>query len=150
MDMAARCNELAECDNNEDELECHMLEDYPTFTQIDLFLHMELLRILDIDDSNGDLSATFKINLAWTGHTVRYRNLARDSMVNQLYTAEMNSTWTPQIVLQDLYSRRREIHVPESLKIKIIDDTEFVNDVVNNNFFYEGNNVELHWSTVQR
>ena len=111
---------------------------------------MNVYRILDIDHIEGIFRTKFEICLDWKEERRKYFNLKNESRLNVLKEGDLNVTWTPQLDLKDLYVRFRETHEPESVSARIENETDYRKDVVENDFFYDGDNVVLQWSIVQR
>ena len=113
-------------------------------------MYVNVYRILDIDHIEGIFRTKFEICLDWKEERRKYFNLKNESRLNVLKEGDLNVTWTPRLDLKDLYVRFRETHEPESVSAKIENETDYRKDVVENDFFYDGDNVVLKWSIVQR
>ena len=112
-------------------------------------MYVDVHRILDIDHVEGIFRTKFEIRLDWKEGRRRYYNLKYKSR-QVLREGDLNVTWTPRLDLKDLYVRFRETHEPASVTALIENETDYTKDVVENDFHFDGKNVVLQWSIVQR
>ena len=69
--------------------------------KIQLFLTIDILNILDLDESSSKMSLKLKITLEWKETRVNFLHLQEDDHRNILTIDEMNVLWMPSIIFSN-------------------------------------------------
>ena len=116
IDSELRCDNILNCDNHSDELDCEIIQIPSTgydpkvtpikkatngkimsFPNIDLKVSFSILKIIDINDDDSDISILFNVTYQWTDPLLMFFFLKDDQYKNQIKPNESAKIWTPQI-----------------------------------------------------
>ena len=109
-----RCNRIIDCPDLSDERDCLILKldkttyikDYPPITVDDSYttikvrvnVSIEVLKILDINEVEGDFEVSFRLHTTWYDGRHTYVNLKDEADLNTLTSSEKEDIWKPFIV----------------------------------------------------
>ena len=113
--MKQRCDQIPNCRDKSDEKGCKMLvteegynKEVPPFTvsstdqtifPVQLQISIDLLKIVDIKETNHKIDFQFKISLEWKeNNRVVYHNLKKDASLNALSKNDIGSLWLPLVI----------------------------------------------------
>ena len=113
--MEQRCNQMPDCDDKSDELNCRILyleEGYnkrvppvgttgkkiKTLKPVEVNVSMILYKIVAIKEDQHSIQLQFQIKLHWKDNRATYHNLKPSSFLNALSLEEINSLWLPLVV----------------------------------------------------
>ena len=110
--LLPRCNQLTDCADKSDEIDCNMLvigNGYSrmvppiklapdkTLIPITVDVSIELLKIVEIEEENHAIDFQYQIIMSWRDHRVDYHNLKRDTSLNALREADIKRIWLPLV-----------------------------------------------------
>ena len=106
-----RCNRIRDCPDLSEERDCVILKIdkttyYPPITVDSLYntvkvkvnVSMEVLKILDIDEVEGNFQVSFRLHTTWYDGRHTYVNLKEDKDLNSLTGMEQDDMWKPFII----------------------------------------------------
>ena len=112
--MAQRCNQISNCKDKSDEVDCKLIIfennynnkippivpiiDEDDFKPAQLNISIDLLRIVDMEETDHKIDFQFRITLEWRENRVVYNNLKRDTSLNALSDEDARSLWLPSII----------------------------------------------------
>ena len=114
--MEERCDQVADCTDESDEVDCSVLvtkENYnrkvPPFTiartngrsivPVQLNVSIDLLKIVDMEETNHKIDFQFKITLEWRENKrVLYYNLKEHTSLNALSDSDVKKLWLPLVI----------------------------------------------------
>ena len=113
--MEQRCDQIPDCRDKSDERGCKMLvteegynKEIPPFTvrptdrsiiPVQLNVSIDLLKIVDIEETDHRMDFQFKITLEWKeNNRVHYHNLKQTASLNALSKDEIQSIWLPLVI----------------------------------------------------
>ena len=70
--------------------------------QTNLYLKMELIKILEIDEVEQKFTTQFDLHLYWNDFRIQYQNLKKEIDINLLTREEKNSIWMPTLVFRNV------------------------------------------------
>ena len=113
--MDQRCNQLTECQDKSDEINCHMLllekgynknvppvpallNAYDVTSPVQVRISIILMKVVEIEEADHSIHLQFQISLTWRENRVKYFNLKTKSALNALTKEEMKQLWLPLVV----------------------------------------------------
>ena len=109
--MDLRCNQLPDCRDKSDERNCDILvlEDgynkkVPPINSSELvsvFVSIDLMKIVDIDEDDYSIGIQFKISLRWRENRATYQNLKSRESLNALAKKDIENVWLPKVVYEN-------------------------------------------------
>ena len=113
--MEQRCNQIPDCDDTSDELNCKILklkegynkrvppigttgEMVKTLKPVEVNVSLTLYKIVAIKEDQHSIQLQFQISLQWKDNRATYHNLKPASYLNALSLEEINTLWLPLIV----------------------------------------------------
>ena len=113
--MEERCNQIPDCDDDSDELNCKILklkEGYnkrvppvsktskkvKTLKPVAVNVSLTLFKIVAIKEDDHSIQLQFRISLQWKDNRATYYNLKPASYLNALSLEEIKSLWLPLVV----------------------------------------------------
>ena len=113
--MDKRCDGHLDCpEDSSDENECNIMtlskgydKKYPSKKNTTIFIALEVIDIVEINELNMDFTADIKVALKWFDSRITFRNLASSHLENQLSIREIDTIWTPELV----FLHSNEIHI---------------------------------------
>ena len=110
--MEQRCNQLTDCKDKSDEIDCNMLvisSGYSkmvapiklaadkTLIPVTVDVSLQLLKIVEIEEENHAIDFQYEIMMAWKDHRVEFHNLKKDTSLNALREADIKRIWLPLV-----------------------------------------------------
>ena len=171
--MEQRCDQVPDCSDESDERRCKMLlkkegynKEVPPFTMnsknnliipVHLNISIDLLKIVDIEETNHKIDFQFKITIEWRENKrVLYHNLKHDTSLNALTKNEIKSIWLP-LVIYDNTDQKQETRLGEygngewNTHISVIREGEFTRsglDIVDETEIFGGRENTLFMQQV--
>ena len=114
--MEERCDQVADCTDESDEVDCSVLvtkknynKKVPPFTiartngrsivPVQLNVSIDLLKIVDMEETNHKIDFQFKITLEWReNERVLYYNLKEHTSLNALSDSDIKKLWLPLVI----------------------------------------------------
>ena len=113
--MEERCNQIPDCDDESDELNCKILElkegynkrvppigttgeRVKTLKPVEVNVSLTLYKIVAIKEDDHSIQLQFRISLQWKDNRATYYNLKPASYLNALSLEEIKSLWLPLVV----------------------------------------------------
>ena len=112
--MNQRCNQLANCIDKSDERGCQLvvveegynkqvppivpIEGQDDFSPALVNISIDLLKIVDMDETNHKIDFQLQIMLEWRENRVAYLNLKLKTSLNTLPDRERNLLWLPLVI----------------------------------------------------
>ena len=114
--MEERCNQLPNCKDKSDELNCKILSlengynkrvppvgtmssgNITLLRKVEVKVSMTLFKVVAIEEEDHSIQLQFQINLEWKENRATYHNLKSESYLNALSQEEINSLWLPLVV----------------------------------------------------
>ena len=152
--MEERCNQLPHCRDKSDEIDCKILDIDEGYNMrvppvmfdepVNVFVFLDILKIVDINEPDYSIEVQFEIMLKWTENRVKYNNLKKIDALNSLMEEDFQKLWLPEVVYEntdqkkstrlgevwewrtDVLVKREEEHGTMS-GLHIIDETEVFN-----------------------
>ena len=111
VNIEKRCNQLSDCRDMSDEVECQILvfdkgynKKVPPVNSsdpVDVSISIDLLRLVNIDESDYSIEIQFEIMLKWKENRVRYNNLKRADALNALSEEDIQKLWLPEVIYEN-------------------------------------------------
>ena len=110
--MEQRCNQLTDCADKSDEIDCNMLVISSGYGKmvppiklaadnslipVTVDVSVQLLKIVEIEEENHAIDFQYEIIMAWKDHRVDYHNLKKDTSLNALREADIKRIWLPLV-----------------------------------------------------
>ena len=113
VEMEDRCDQLADCRDESDERDCHLLiltEGYnnkipplrpvagksqKVIAPVPVRVSITLLKIVDIEEVKHSIDIQFAIDMEWYESRTTYNNLKKNSAMNVLTSEDIGSLWLP-------------------------------------------------------
>ena len=110
--MEQRCNQLTDCADKSDEIDCSMLVISSGYSKmvapiklaadkslipVTVDVSIQLLKIVEIEEENHAIDFQYEIIMAWKDHRVDYHNLKKDTSLNALREADIKRIWLPLV-----------------------------------------------------
>jgi hypothetical protein len=111
--MAQRCNQIANCRDESDEMGCKLLilkNNYnkkippivpmggDEFNPTHVAISISLLKIVSLEEVLHKIDFQFQINLEWKENRVTYHNLKIKTSLNALTDTEVRALWLPHLI----------------------------------------------------
>ena len=110
--MEQRCNQLTDCADKSDEIDCNMLVISSGYSKmvapiklaadkslipVTVDVSLQLLKIVEIEEENHAIDFQYEIIMAWKDHRVDYHNLKEDTSLNALREIDIKRIWLPLV-----------------------------------------------------
>ncbi len=157
LDRFAHCNQLSECANGEDEIDCRLLQlpdGYNRFVPVashkeilDLEVTIILLNILKVDDMESYFTIQFGLEIEWLDPRLLFLNLQEKE--NAVNYEEWSKIWIPNFSLYPTKFFEETAYLSSGstalLQLSLNDSTVFdsVYSDKRNSFIYPGSNVKI-------
>ena len=109
--MDLRCNQFPECRDESDEMNCEILvlkggynKKVPPVNSsdpVDVFVSIDLLRIVGINEADYSIEIQFEITLVWKEKRATFQNLKKRDSLNALSEKNINSLWLPKVIYEN-------------------------------------------------
>ena len=113
--MRQRCNQVPDCDDKSDELNCKILALKKGYNKrvppvgtiggrvkrmkpVEVKVSLTLFKVVAIEEENHSLQLQFQIHLEWKENRATYYNLKSESYLNALSQDEIDTLWLPLVV----------------------------------------------------
>ena len=113
--MEERCNQVPDCDDESDEMDCKTLVLKNGYNQrvppvgtiggevrrlkpVEVNVSLILFKVVDIEEEDHSIELQFQIILEWKENRATYHNLKPESYLNALSQEEINKLWLPLVV----------------------------------------------------
>ena len=111
--MEERCNQIPNCRDESDEVDCKLLFLEPTynkkvppiiptgennFIEVQVGISINLLKIVSMEEVQHKISLQFEITLEWREIRATYQNLKVKTSLNALTDAEVRRLWLPYVL----------------------------------------------------
>ena len=113
--MEQRCNQIPDCEDTSDELNCKILklkegynkrvppigttgEMVKTLKPVEVNVSLTLYKIVAIKEDQHSIQLQFQISLQWKENRVTYHNLKKETPLNALTDKDIRTIWLPLIV----------------------------------------------------
>ena len=106
-----RCNQLPNCRDKSDERKCNILvlEDgynmevppIVSSNPVDVFVSIDLLRLVDINEEDYSIEIQFEITLVWKEKRATYQNLKNEDSMNTLSKKDVATLWLPKVIYEN-------------------------------------------------
>ena len=136
--MEQRCNQIPNCRDKSDKNNCQLLmvEDgynkkippiVPTggyyFNHTKVGISISLLKIVRMEEVQHKIELQFEITLEWKENRAWYQNLKKETSLNALTDAEMETIWLPYVVYANT-DMKEEVQLVDGLKTTIVVNRE--------------------------
>ena len=111
LSMSLRCNQFPECRDESDEMNCEILvlkggynKKVPPVNSsdpVDVFISIDLLRIVGINEADYSIEIQFEITLAWKEKRATYQNLKNRDSLNALANEDIDTLWLPKVICEN-------------------------------------------------
>ena len=111
VNMDLRCNQLPDCRDKSDELNCKILvlEDgynmevppVDSSDPVDVSVSIDLLKLVDINEEDYSIEIQFEISLVWKEKRAMYHNLKKRDSLNALSQNDIKLLWLPEMVYEN-------------------------------------------------
>ena len=110
--MDLRCNQLADCRDESDEMNCGILvlkggynKKAPPIDSsdpnVDVSVSIDLLRLVDINEEDYSIEIQFEITLVWKEKRATYQNLNEHDSLNALSEKDIDTLWLPKVIYEN-------------------------------------------------
>ena len=113
--MDERCDQFPHCRDTSDEWACDIFalkEGYnrnipPVISEdgkkypVKVFAHIDLLKLVDIDEEDYSIEIQFEITLKWKENRATYLNLKANNSLNALTQADIEKLWLPKVIYEN-------------------------------------------------
>ena len=113
--MEERCNQLPDCKDTSDEMDCKMLvlkkgynkrvppvgatgREVKTLEPVPVNVSLTLFKVVAIEEEDHSIELQFQISLEWKENRATYYNLKPKSYLNALSMDEINTLWLPLVI----------------------------------------------------
>ena len=113
--MEGRCNQMPECKDTSDELDCRILKltagynkrvppvgttgrEVRKLKPVDVNVSITLYKVVAIEEEDHSIELQFQIGLEWKENRATYYNLKQESYLNALSQDEIDTLWLPLVV----------------------------------------------------
>ena len=158
-----RCNQIFECPDNSDEVECNRInipEGYQKIVHpsagkgenMDLDLFVDILHILNMDNENKLFKLKFEISSMWQDERLEFHNLQTNIEDNQVDATEWKQIWIPNILFynteEGFTSEQMENNDQSKVFLKRLSEETLPDNKSEliKNFVYKGENVKIYKS----
>ena len=169
--MIQRCDQIPHCKDKTDEENCQLLvkgkgynKEVPPFTMrstdssivpVQLNISIDLLKIVDMEETDHKIDFQFKISLEWKENDrVVFHNLKPDASLNALSKEDIASLWLP-LVIYDNTDQKQTTRLGENwewnTKMTVVREGDFTRsglDVVDEIEIFEGGENTLFMQQV--
>ena len=160
--MAQRCNQIPNCRDKSDEVNCHLLileNNYnmkvppivPTegdaFNPAEVGISISILKIVSMEEVQHKIDLQFEITLEWRENRASYHNLKEKTSLNALTKAEIEVIWLPYVIYANT-DMKEAVQLWDGLDTTIVVNreanfTRAWEDVVDETEVFEGNENRL-------
>ena len=71
------------------------------YTPVNVFVSMDVLKLVDIDEKDYSIEIQFEINMKWSENRVTYNNLKAKDSLNALMQNDIEKLWLPKVIYEN-------------------------------------------------
>ena len=68
---------------------------------VEVFISIDVLKIVDIDEEDNSIEIQLEITLKWTENRATYYNLKQDPVLNALPQKDISKLWLPEVIYEN-------------------------------------------------